>query len=688
MGKVGGLLTRLKNHITDTITLYDELFFSNKVKNDSLACRSLPRKLNTLGIDFNASYDGDNITYYYTIDRMPKELPIDFRERMRRECSDGVRVSFLNRLVKSPIDWESPAMRSRLRILRQVGQENEDKDIDAYNMHQNINSIARQKWIESSLMYLAEADKERNRALMETSVCVIISGKRGDYFDNSVAAIEAYAKNVGVEMNRVLYEIPDLIKYYSPFSMSYVKEISDWVPRNVMTDELIARYNTYAQGTLGVNGIYFGTDIYSHFPVLKKVKPKEDTAENWLVTAETGGGKSFYVKALLLELLGLGYYGTIMDIEGFEYIPLANFMSHNSKVEIINMGEGDGKYFDPMEIAAETGIPDIDKDAKKLSINFATSIFKVLLGKAYQEDLWLDTVIDDAVAEVYKDAGITEERETWHNSHVLSLFDVYDKLTNLIDFRDDKAYNSAVKKAIAITGRYFEADGTRSNLFKHKINVSDIVDADLVICSFGMAGKSPQSVDMVQMALMQLGAAQLSHQRSIFAKSQGKFNFKLWEEFQRWGKFPDSDKTIGVAITGGRKLGDVNIIITNVVKELLDDDRFGIFGNITSFMAGAIGDSGVRKDLCARLSVPQMLNDLDEIAAASRVNDDLKDMKGITEATMSPYNFAFLVGLDRSKYGIVQMIVPEDLRATALFKTGVQQDAKKQEDIDVVEDEW
>lgn len=670
---MGKLLQKIKDSLESTITLYDELFFSNKVKNDSLACRSLPRKLNTLGIDFNASYDGDNITYYYTIDRMPKTLPIDFRERVRRECNNGVRVTFLNRMINSPIDWESPAMRSRLRILREVGQENADKEIDAYNMHANITNIAKQKWIEDSLMYLSSADKERGRALIETSVCVIISGKRGDYFDESVAAIEAYVHNIGVEMNRVLYEIPDLIKYYSPFSMQYIKEIAEWAPRNVMTDELLSRYNTYAQGTLGVNGIHFGTDIYSHFPVLKKVKPKIDTAENWLVTAETGGGKSFYVKALLLELLGLGYYGTIMDIEGFEYVPLANFMSHNSKVEIINMGEGDGKYFDPMEIAGETGIPDIDRDAKKLSLNFATSIFKVLLGKAYEEDLWLDTVIDDAVAEVYKDAGITEDRSTWGNSKVLSLFDVYDKLSQLIDFRDDRAYNSAVNKAIAITGRYFEADGTRSSLFKTKVNVSDIVDADLVICSFGMAGKSPQSVDAVQMALMQLGAAQLSHQRSIFAKSQGKFNFKLWEEFQRWGKFPDSDKTLGVAITGGRKLGDVNIIITNVVKELLDDDRFGIFGNITSFMVGAIGDSKVRKNLCDRLSVPQMLNDLDEIAAAARVNDDLKDIKGTTEASMSAYNYAFLVGLDRSKYGVVQMMVPEDLAQTSLFLTGVKQ---------------
>ena len=636
----------LSERFKRVVSLYDELYYSYIVQNRTTLSRGMPRMHNQLGIDFTAAYDGDNITYFYTIDKFPHELFIDFKERIRRECRNGVRVTFLNKVAPNPIEWESPRMRSRLRILSEVGQDNEDKNVSAYTLHSNINDMVKQQWIEDSLTYLATADKTRGRALVEMSILVVISGKRGEEFDDNIKVIENYVKHIGITMNRVLYEIPDLLKYYSPFSVNFVKEVDDFIPRNVVTDEILSRFNTYDQGTLGVNGIYFGTDIYSHFPVLKKVKPKEDTAENWLVTAETGGGKSFYVKALILELLGLGYNGTIMDIEGFEYLPLANFMSHNSSVQIINMGEGDGKYFDPMEIAESTGIEDIDRDSKNMSINFTISIFKVLLGKVFNDDFWLDTVINDAVSEVYKDAGVTDDRNTWHLSRNLSLFDVYDKLKNLIDFRDDKGYNSAVKQAIAITGRYFEPDGTRSNLFKHRVIVADIVDADLVICSFGMAGKSPQSIDEIQLALMQLGAAQLSHQRSIFSKSQGKYNFKLWEEFQRWGKFPDSDKTLGVAITGGRKLGDVNIIITNVVKELLDDDRFGIFGNITSFMAGAIGDRAVRKDFCDRLSVPQMLPELDQIAAAARIHDDIKDNSGVTEASMSPYNFAFLCGLD------------------------------------------
>ncbi len=666
----------LKEKISNVVDLYDELIFCKLANRESSKCRYIAPDRGKIGIDFLGTYDKENISFYYTVGKLPREIYIDWKERLRSECKSGVRVTFVDNIRRHYIAWESPQMQSRLRILRQVREESDDKDIDAYNMHKNIKDLSKQNWIEESLLYLSEADKTRGRTLFKSTQFMIISGKRGEDFDDSVKLIEEYAKHIGITLNRIMYEIPDVIEYYSPFNHSMKTNIMDSSPSYVLTDEILSRFNTYTQGTLGVSGVYFGTDIYSRFPVLKKVKPKEDTAENWLITAETGGGKSFFVKALLLQLLSLNYNGTIMDIEGFEYVPLANYLSHNSTVQIINMGEGNGKYFDPMEIAQATGIEDIDRDAKQMSINFTLSIFKVLLGRTYEENLLMGTVLDDAVTETYKDAGVTDNPETWYKSRDLTLFEVYETLRRLERFRDDDDYTKTVKLAVAVLGKYFEEDGTRSAMFRDRIRVAEIIDADLVICSFGMAGKSPQSIDEVQLALMQLSAAQLSHQRSIFSKSRGRFNFKLWEEFQRWGKFPDSDKTLGVALTGGRKLGDVNIIITNVVKELLDDDRFGVFGNITSFLAGAIGDEKVRYEFCDRLSIPKMKSEMDLLSSVKKDDDEL-DGKSHSE---SLYTHAFLCGLDRSKYGIVKMLIPPEIARSMLFKTGVDIKDKRKED--------
>ena len=671
-----------RQKLNNVFNLYDELIFCKLANKESSKCRYIAPDQGKFGVDFLGTYDKDNISFYYTISKLPKEIYIDWKERLRSECKSGVRLTFIDNIRRHHIPWESPQMQSRLRILRQVREESDDKDIDAYNMHKNIKDLSKQNWIEESLLYLSEADKTRGRTLFKSTQFMIISGRRGEDFDDSVKLIEEYAKHIGITLNRIMYEIPDILEYYSPFKHAMKTNVIDSSPSNVLTDEILARFNTYTQGTLGVSGVYFGTDIYSRFPVLKKVKPKEDTAENWLITAETGGGKSFFVKALLLQLLSLNYNGTIMDIEGFEYVPLANYLSHNSTVQIINMGEGNGKYFDPMEIAQETGIEDIDRDAKQMSINFTLSIFKVLLGRTYEENLLMGTVLDDAVTETYKDAGVTENRETWYKSRDLTLFEVYETLRRLERFRDDEDYAKTVKLAVAVLGKYFEEDGTRSAMFRDRIRVAEIIDADLVICSFGMAGKSPQSIDEVQLALMQLSAAQLSHQRSIFSKSRGRFNFKLWEEFQRWGKFPDSDKTLGVALTGGRKLGDVNIIITNVVKELLDDDRFGVFGNITSFLAGAIGDEKVRYEFCDRLSIPKMKHEMDLLSSVKKDDDEL-DGKARAE---SLYTHAFLCGLDRSKYGIVKMLIPPEIARSMLFKTGVDIKDKKKEDTYIEEE--
>ena len=369
------------------------------------------------------------------------------------------------------------------------------------------------------------------------------------------------------------------------------------------------------------------------------------------------------------------------------------------------MGEGQGKYFDPVEIPKPTGIADIDRDAKKMSVDFTSAIFKVLLGRSVERNEWLDSIVNDVVGLTYLRFGITDDPETWGLSTGMTIRDVFDTLRIMHDFTkaktnkekilimnkyhiempdyiDNLHYVSAIEQAVAFVSPFFVEGGLRNTLFKERVMVSDIAEADLVVCSFGMAGKAAHAVDEVQMAMMQLSAAQISHQRSIFSKAQGKFNFKIWEEFQRWGKFPGSEQTIGVAVTGGRKLGDINIIITNVVKELLDDDRFGIFSNKTSFMIGGISDSQVREELAERLSIPNMKVELDYIAAACKTDDTYKNSSGGNSLL---YRYGFLLGLDSSKYGVTKMLIPRDMAKSDLFRTGVRVEEDEYEEDEAEE---
>lgn len=706
-----GLFGEKRQHRPRTVNfiqLWDEIVTAHVMKNNSDYGET---RTYNMYVDMLGLYSGeDNVSYIYSIDGYPRELENSYRSTLRNQCKAGVRISFISPFEKHTIDWNSTQMKARLRNWKAIEQSS--PDIDEYNLYQNLTQMDSQDWRKDSLVYLSTAELRRKRKVFKFRSLMIISGVRGQNFNDTVKEIVNVCRSVNIKISRVIGDIPEYLRVFSPFSNVYDDSVLKQCGCVTIPDELLSRFNTYAQGMIGRKGIYWGTDIFSCFPCLKPVKRTAETAENWLITAETGGGKSYFVKGLLVQLLAQSLYnGTIMDIEGFEYIPMANYLSRNDRVVVLNMGEGSGSYYDPVEIII-TGDKELDADMYSLSSSFTLSLFKCLLGTTQEQDEWVDIVINDAVSLTYGQAGVDpSDMETWGNSAGRTLFDVYNTLKSLRSTGDSKraissmftrslyeerlgignamsqndvnrlitsndGYQAAIDMCIAKISRYFEPNGIRASLFKRKISVEDIKDAKLVICSFGMAGKSPNTVDPIQMALMQLYSANISQLRSVFSKKAGKFNFKLWEEFQRWGGFPDADKTINVALTGGRKLGDVNIIITNKVIDMLNDDKFGVFSNITSFAIGAIGDAMVRTELCSRLTIPQMEQELHRLAEN---NKDLSAYISGDTLLTNPYSKAFLIGLDRTVYTISRMSMPADLRDSVIFRTGIDVVVKREE---------
>jgi len=694
------LLSRFSHNkrTVNFVELWDEIATAHVNKNNSNYGET---RVDNMYVDLLGLYSGeDNITYLYSIDGYPRELELSYRTTLRSCCEDGVRISFISQLDKHQIDWESQQMKAKLRTWKTLDQSTED--VDEYNLHENLNLIDSQAWRRASLSYLNVAELRRKRKMFKFRSLMLVSGKRGTNFNKTVESLVKLCKNIHIKISRVIGDIPQYLEVFSPFSNTYNNKVLNQCGCVVLPDELLARFNTYAQGIIGKYGIYWGTDIYSCFPCLKPVKRTTESTENWLITAESGGGKSFFVKVVLLQLLAdENYNGTIMDIEGFEYLPIGEYVGNNDNVVILNMGEGTGAYYDSTEIIL-TGDKDLDSDMKSISTSFTLSLFKTLLG-GIGDDEWVDIVINDAISLAYSERGVTDDMSTWHLSEGLTYYDVYDKLKSLVSKGDveravnnmfsvslyaEKAgmgvaltkndvnrlitsnskYQEAIETCIAKISRYFEPNGIRANIFRHRIDIRDICDAKLVVCSFGMCGKSDETVDPIQMSLMQLYAANISHLRSIFSKHMGKFNFKLWEEFQRWGSFKGSEKTISTAITGGRKLGDINIIVTNDIRKILENDRFSIMLNITSYAIGAIIDSKVREAVCTRLSIPEMLPDLNEIASN---NVDLSAYIDGDTLLANPFAKAFLIGMDNTVFTISRMCIPKGLRESSMFRTGI-----------------
>ena len=232
------------------------------------------------------------------------------------------------------------------------------------------------------------------------------------------------------------------------------------------------------------------------------------------------------------------------------------------------------------------------------------------------------------------------------------------------DYRaSDEDYIKSLTFVRAQLAEYFEPDGSRASVFSNRVSTEDVANARVVLCSFGMKSKATVMVDDVQLRLSQLSAASIHHVRSLTCKREGKFNLTVWEELQRWAAFPSAAGILGTAITGGRKMGDINLIISNEPSMFLEaGSKLKIFENVQSVAIGSIGDASVRNELAKRLSIEYLKDELTLLATAtSKTSEDGPE---------SPYKRAFVIKLSTGEVTLGKVALPDGIAQSELFKTG------------------
>ena len=418
-------------------------------------------------------------------------------------------------------------------------------------------------------------------------------------------------------------------------------------------------------------------DIDTHEVVLRKFKEDPDAAENWLISAGTGGGKSYWIKSLLTYLLADRFVITVMDYEGDEYSNLASFIADGNinDVKVISMGKGSTTYFDPCVIPRLTGDEEVDDELKESSINYIMAIFRTIVGGVDgQLTLWEEKVVSTAIQRVYDSAGVTEDKSTWHRSKGLRLSMIYDEMKVLLENRElvdsdsGNEMHKALSKIVNASSVYFEEGEAKYGTFKNPMSADELYDGKFIVFSFGMKGAANSTMDPTVLALKQLSVASVTIQISNYCKYvRHCFNVKVWEEYQRWSAATGSSEIIVNAMTGGRKRGDVNFIITNDLANILDDSNDvskKLRLNIQNYAIGNIPDSRIRAEFCARLDLNDCKYALDRIAKAHK-SDTTSTGVG------SKYKHSFCVILDNGKKAIVKSMLPQSLANSKLFKTGV-----------------
>ena len=617
---------------------------------------------------------------YFIITGYPTHIQTNFIDELRTKClmsvPYGVKINYMQLGEPAVIDWSSTEMRNKITVWKNYTKD-ANKGVDVWNFKESKKEHEQKVRLIDSTLFLNEAEVDHYRSICKVEIVfqlICDKTKEGIVYGNKAAdELIKQGKVMGLKIKPVRMSMMDWLKHLSQFSRTKSKALNNKIADNIMTDDMVACLAGYKQGRIGDFGIPIGIDIHRREAVLYMFKSDPNKVENWLISAMTGGGKSYMVKSLLIWLLGMGLTVTILDYEGDEYIGLYEKMIADDpkSAVLVSMGKGSTEYVEPMEIPDLVGDDDIDNDLKDTAQEFTMAMFRIIVhGTSGQLTRWEEGVISRAMANVYAGNLVTNDKSTWQNSKGITIRDVYEEIVHLVEtkeFFDDLTDNVQHKAAVEIAEAcrtYFDSDGARASTFLHPLNLSRLREAQLIIFSFGVKGAVASSTDQSILALKQLCVANISSQLSNYCKYvKHNFNVKVWEEYQRYGEVAGSAEIIGNSMTGGRKRGDINFIITNDLENILDDANVinkQIRQSISAYCIGKIRDADTIENFCAKFKCPEVKDELLKLSIATKTGANSKYMHG------------FCLMLDDGKKAIVKSLLPKVLAEDPLFSTGVK----------------
>lgn len=666
--------------ITDKIVTYDKIIASAIGKNIITESDTAYNNYE-IGIGYNNTLESkDYIRKYFIINYMPSYIDKQLIDIIRESCLVGnVIINQYIYCTPHQIQWDKPQIRNKLRVIKDVVESKDDTSVFEYRQKRD-EDINIERNIQS-LKYYFNAELDYKRTLEEVIIVIEFVGDRKNgmvELSESIDRFKKYCVINEIKLKDTNLLTKEWLSLIVPFKQSIVNDIKNFdslIPKRVISDDILANFSGFKQGRVGTGRFCMGIDIYSRSPVFYQFKRDPNASENWLIVGETGSGKSYYVKPLLTYFLANNFTVTVMDYEGDEYTPFANYIASGNPddVKIISMGKGSSIYFDPMEIAELTGDYEVDCDLKENSISYVIAIFRTIQGKDFNK--WQEKIVSTAIRNVYTEHGVTDEMNTWKYSKGLTVKDVYEEIKREIDSReltDEDTNNIKQIEALNIVEMcsvYFEDGESKSGVFKHPMSINELYRAKLIVFQFGMRGATSNSIDPTVLALKQLSVANVSIQISNYCKYvKHGFNVKLWEEYQRWGEVTGSSEIIVNAMTGGRKRGDVNFLITNNLASILDENNNvakALSQNFQGKVIGRIRDAEIRHEFCRRYELVELQEQLDLIAKSKSSNN-----------YNNLYNHAFVLTINEEK-AVVKVKLPTALATSNLFKTGVDVEESK-----------
>lgn len=672
-GEVG--YPRFVQRWVDLIQMWDNVYDEYVNRHNPNRTVAVNKKLY---FDTNFSYsETDNVTAFYVIDELPPEMELGYRSTLRSIVPQGVAMNFIEDNEPYQINWNDPAFKSRMDILNDVSKSSKEEQAGStvYNSHKFQKQNEKDERMEQSIQYVQDAtmSDEGRVQLYKIRVMIIITGKRGVDFTNTLKDFERMCEQrQSFSVRRITGQLTSTTRAFSPFTPKMSKEDKIRFRSTLSSDELRAQWHPFEQGVVGFGETYIGTNISTNSPVFKQFKRDVTDAEIVIVLGGSGSGKSYWMKVVAVQLCANPkIIMTINDYEGGEYAMLAKLVGKNEEVVELDFAQGSGRYIDPVPL-----VPVDDDDINQTLFSTARrniiDLFRAVAGRdVLKERDWIGTIIERGVDMFYLQNGVTSDTSTWGILHDKTIYDVYNVMRTYKPEEDDVRFTSDFTYFLEKFNAYFDKSMKINNYFTKQVTLEQIVNAKLAVCNYNMRGIAEDSLSELDALLIPLNTSIISFYRTIYPYYRGKFNVKIWEELQRYESLGQNAITIiKTAITGGRKMGDINIVGSNDPTRLVDgSDKFSIFANYNTALVGKIKSPRVRENVLKALGIEKLADELDAIATVQEENDGID--VGYDEVFDEPYKKAFVAALDSGETVVVKADIPKWLSETPLFKTGV-----------------
>lgn len=560
---------------------------------------------------------------YYYVRALPEYISGSFYVAAREAISllkteYPVFLNFRIQGIPHIINWDSAEMKERRKQWANYEKTKVAEDTrfaDAKTRQQSIF----EDWRMKSWDYIQNAEDRKIQLIdCEITFELAVDGNSTEHKRSLLDAcreFEQWLSKNNIKFKKVKNNIMDFLRYTSITSLDSRTKASKQVMNRVLSSEVLADMVSYVPGKINDVGVLFGIDLSTGMAVYKNMVRPGGDAENFLVIAETGGGKSFYMKALAIQMAINGFHQVVLDIDG-EYKSAAKLLDG----VIIDMSKSAGLYFDSTVIGDLTGDEGIDAALLEDSRITTENIFNILCDPDKGMTSTEVKLFNDAYTNMFRKYGIIpNDRSTWKNSKQLSFRILYKEIVDLARQSTYSVYENELRAFIDKLFVFFDPNGIRAYLFKKPINLNEILSHK---------GKLPMFIDIVlnlesesagkanvEALIKQSTATYLVTLVTNYFKSKHEFSVHYIEEYQRYSASPGVESLVVYMITGNRKRNAATFIISNSPTTLLETGSAAnraIIDNINNYLIGLVKPMAIEK-VCKAFSLDNCITDLTKI---------------------------------------------------------------------------